>query len=90
MRGCRLLYFVKSKSGTKCKNFAVLLCFYVNTFILLQFLRWQEGGGATAPLATPLNPPLIISHNIWPVVLPNGSSLGTLPSTSHLMHALCM
>ena len=33
MRGCRLLYFVKSKSGTKCKNFAVLLCFYVNTFI---------------------------------------------------------
>ena len=57
MRGCRLLYFVKSKSGTKCKNFAVLLCFYVNTFILLHFLRWQEGG-ATAPLATPLNPPL--------------------------------
>ena len=49
MRGCRLLYFVKSKNGTKCKNFAVLLCFYVNTFILLYFLRWQEGG-ATALL----------------------------------------
>ena len=56
MGGCRLLYFVKStcKNGTKC---VVLLCFYVNTFILLYFLRWQEGG-ATAPLATPLNPPL--------------------------------
>ena len=39
MGGCRLLYFVKSKNG---KNFAVLLCFYVNTFILLYFLR--EGG----------------------------------------------
>ena len=35
MGGCRLLYFVKSKNGTKCKNFAVLLCFYANTFILL-------------------------------------------------------
>ena len=36
-----LLYFVKSKNGTKC---TVLLCFYVNTFILLYFLRYQEGG----------------------------------------------
>ena len=44
MGGCRLLYFAKSKNGTKCKNFAVLLCFYVNRFILLFFLRWQEGG----------------------------------------------
>ena len=35
MGGRRLLYFLKSKNGTKCKNFAVLLCFYVNTFILL-------------------------------------------------------
>ena len=35
MGGCMLLYSVKSKNGTKCKNFAVLLCFYVNTFILL-------------------------------------------------------
>ena len=49
-----LLYFVTSKNGTKCKNFAVLLCFYVNTLILLYFLRFQEGG----PLATPLNSPL--------------------------------
>ena len=48
MGGCRLLYFVKNKNGTKCKNFAVLLCFYVNTSILLYFLRWQEGG-ATPP-----------------------------------------
>ena len=52
MGGCRLLYFAKSKNDTKCKNFAVLLCFYVNTFILLYFLKWQKGG-ATAPLATP-------------------------------------
>ena len=33
-------------------------CFDVNAFILLYFLRWQ--GGATAPLATPLDPPLYI------------------------------
>ena len=44
MGGCRLLYFVKSKNGPKWKNFAVSLCFYVNTFILLYFLRRQEGG----------------------------------------------
>ena len=47
-----LLYFVKSKNDTKCKNFD-LLCSYVNTFILLYFLRFQEGG-----LQPPLNPPL--------------------------------
>ena len=35
-----LLFFVKSKNG---KNFAVLLCFYVNTFILLYSLRFPEG-----------------------------------------------
>ena len=46
-------YFVKSKNDTKCKNFVNLLCFYVNTFILLYFLRLQEGGGAIAPLAPP-------------------------------------
>ena len=49
-----LLYFVKSKNDTKCKIFAV----FRSIFILLYFLRFQEG--ATAPLATPLNPPLII------------------------------
>ena len=43
--------FVKSKNDTKCKNFVSLLCSYVNTFILLYFLRFQEGG------ATPLAPP---------------------------------
>ena len=37
MGQCRLLYFVNSKN---VKNYAVLLCFYVNTFILLYFLRW--------------------------------------------------
>ena len=51
MGGCRLLYSVKYKNS---KNFAVLLCFYVKAFILLYFLRWQEGGGATAPLDPPL------------------------------------
>ena len=54
MGGCRLLYFAMSKKGTKCKNFAVLLCFYVNAFILLYFLKWQEEGATT-----PLNPPLV-------------------------------
>ena len=53
MGGCRLFYFVKSKNSTKCKNFAVLLCFYVNTFILLYFLRLQEGGGGYSPLSYP-------------------------------------
>ena len=30
-----VLYFVKSKNGTKCKNFAVLLflCQYIHSFI---------------------------------------------------------
>ena len=49
MGGCRLLYFVKNKND---KNFAVLLCFYVNTFILLYSLSWQEAAGYS-PLATP-------------------------------------
>ena len=61
MERCRLLYFVKRKNGTKCKYCVGLVCFYVNTFILLYFLRWQEGG-ATAPLTTPLNPPLMRVH----------------------------
>ena len=44
-RKCMLLYFVKSKNATKCKNFAVLLCFRsIHAFILLYFLRFQEGG----------------------------------------------
>ena len=50
--GYTLLYFVKSKNDTKCKNFVDLLCSYVNTFILLYFLRFQEGGGYS-----PLSPP---------------------------------
>ena len=44
--------FCKEQNDTKCKNFVDLLCSYVNTFILLYFLRFQEGG-ATAPLAPP-------------------------------------
>ena len=55
MGGCRLLYFVKSKNGTICKNFAILscvfLCQYIHSFIFLE----MAGRGATAPL----NPPLL-------------------------------
>ena len=54
--------FVKSKNDTKCKNFVNLLCSYVNTFILLHFLRFQEGG-ARGPTASK-NPPLLILHNL--------------------------
>ena len=36
MRGCRLLYFVKSENGTKCKNFAVFLCQYIHSFIFIE------------------------------------------------------
>ena len=55
MGGCRLLYFAKSKNGTKCNCFNVFLCQYIHSFI---FPEMAERGGATAPLATPLNPPL--------------------------------
>ena len=64
--GCMLLYFVNSKNGTKCKNFAVLLCFYVNTLILLHFLRFQKGG--YSPPSHPLNPPLD-SYIYWFLIL---------------------
>ena len=57
MGGSRLLYFLSAKLE---QNFG-LLCFNVNTCILLCFLRWQEVG-ATAPLAIPLNPPLVCNH----------------------------
>ena len=46
MGGYRLLYFVK------CKNFGVLLCLYVNTWINLCFLRWQKR-------QPHINPPLL-------------------------------
>ena len=45
MRGCRLLYFVKSKSGTKCKNF-VFLCQYVHSFT---FPEMAGRGGPSHP-----------------------------------------
>ena len=48
----RLLYFVKSKSGTKCKNFNLLFyCVFMSiaTVILLYFLIWLEGGGLQPP-----------------------------------------
>ena len=51
--GYTLLYFVKSKNDTKCKNFVNLLCSYVNTFILLYFLRLQEGEGGYSPPSPP-------------------------------------
>ena len=99
MEGCRLLYFVKSKNGTKCKNFAVLLCFYVNTFILLYFLRWQKGG-ATAPLATPLNPPLqnaskqariVLKIHAWQIIQFGNTKMPfitSLVATSNLLYRL--
>ena len=48
-----LLYFVESKNDTIYKNFVNLLCSYVNTYILLYFLRFQEGGGLQPPPKSP-------------------------------------
>ena len=36
MGGCRLLYFVKSKNGTKCNSFIVFLCQCIHSFIFLE------------------------------------------------------
>ena len=53
-----LLCFVKSKNGTKCKNFAV----FTSIHSFLYFLRFQEGGlhsppkSATEYVYTPLIP----------------------------------
>ena len=66
--GYTLLYFVKSKNDTKCKNFVNLLCSYVNTFVLLYFLRFQEGG-ATAPLAPPKSATEYIQTFVFPMIL---------------------
>ena len=54
MGGCRLLYSVKSKNGTKCKNFAVLLflCQHIHSFVFPE-MAGREGGGHS-PLATDL------------------------------------
>ena len=41
--------------------FIVFLCQYIHSFI---FPEMAGGGGATAPLATPLNPPLDTSLKI--------------------------
>ena len=54
MGGCKLLYFAKSKNDTKCKNFAVLLCFYIHSFIFPE----MAGRGGYSPPSHPLNPPL--------------------------------
>ena len=35
------------------KKFCCFIVFYVNTFILLHFLRWQEGGGYSPPSHPP-------------------------------------
>ena len=61
-RRVHAVVFCKVQNGTKCKNFAILLWFYVNTYILLYFLRFQEGG--IAPLATPINPPVYTSVSL--------------------------
>ena len=51
MGGSRLLYFVKSKNGTKCKNFAAILCLcqYICSLVFPE----MAGRGATAPLTIP-------------------------------------
>ena len=51
--GYTLLYFVKSKNDTKCKNFVNLLCSYVNTFHSFVLPETSGRGGAIAPLAPP-------------------------------------
>ena len=63
MGGCRLLYFAKS---TKFKNFAaVFLCQYIHSFIFPEMA--ERGGGATAPLNTPLisSPVACIDLLLW-------------------------
>ena len=40
-----LLYFVKSKYGTKCKNFVILLCF----MSIHSFFEMAERGGYSPP-----------------------------------------
>ena len=46
MGRCRLLHFVKSKKGTKCKNFAVLLhfCQYIHSFVFSEMAgtAWED------------------------------------------------
>ena len=51
-----LLYFVNRLNA----RILLIYCFYVNTFILLYFLRFQEGG--TAPLNLPLHTALDVTH----------------------------
>ena len=48
MGGCRLLYFSKSKIGTKCKNFAVycVLYQYIHSFV---FPEMAGRGGPSHP-----------------------------------------
>ena len=64
-----LLYFVKSKNDTKCKNFVDLLCMflcqYINSFVLPEISR----RGATAPLAPPKS--AIVVHRTSPQYLIN-------------------
>ena len=49
MGGCRLLYFAKSKNGTKCKNFAVY-CVFMSIHSLLIFVFSEMAGrGAVTP-----------------------------------------
>ena len=83
MGGCRLFYFVKSKNGTI--NARILLFYgvsvYVNTFILLYFLRLQEGGGYS-PLSHPPKSATVFSRCL--LIL-----LSTCASGHHLYHSEC-
>ena len=59
MKGVACCCIFKEQKWHKMQEFCclfVFLCQYIHSFICL---RWQEGG-AKAPLATPLNPPLSI------------------------------
>ena len=47
MGGSRLLYFVKSKKGTKCKNFAEFLCQYIHSFVFPKMVGRKGGLAVT-------------------------------------------
>ena len=78
MGGCRLLYFSKSKNGS------CFIVFYVNAFILLYFLRWQEGGrGGNRP---PKSTTACIATDIAIYIQFNGFHLYEYIITTRLHH----
>ena len=53
MGGSKLLYFLKCKNSTKCKNFAVLLCFNVNIYMHSFVFPEMTGRGLEPPSHPP-------------------------------------